>query len=65
VKDSLDKFKAMSEEQLRERDTEIVGFEEPDFSFRKITEIVDPEDRELTTCAFLKSLSSHISRRHR
>lgn len=50
--DRLDKFKAMSEEQLRERDTEIVGFEEPDFSFRKITEIVDPEDRELTTCAF-------------
>ena len=52
MKDSLDKFKAMSEEQLRERDTEIVGFEEPDFQFRKITEIVDPEDRELTTCAF-------------
>jgi len=50
--DRLDKFKAMSEEQLRERDTEIVGFEEPDFQFRKITEIVDPEDRELTTCAF-------------
>jgi len=55
--DSLDKFKAMSEEQLRERDTEIVGFEEPKFPFKKITEIIDPEDRELSTCASNSSFS--------
>jgi tRNA-specific adenosine deaminase 3 len=43
------KFRQMTEEELSARDNEIVGFEEPEFPFRKITEIVDPEDAELTT----------------
>ncbi|GAA5875125.1 hypothetical protein JCM16303_005018 [Sporobolomyces ruberrimus] len=43
------RFKEMTPEQLKERDLEVIGFEEPDFPFRKITEIIDPEDAELTT----------------
>ncbi|GAA5930466.1 Tad3p [Sporobolomyces koalae] len=39
----------MTEEELHERDNEIIGFDEPHFPFRKITEIIDPEDAELST----------------
>ncbi|GAA5976025.1 hypothetical protein JCM5350_000289 [Sporobolomyces pararoseus] len=42
-------FRKLTEAQLKERDMEVVGFDEPNFPFKKITEIIDPEDAELTT----------------
>ena len=45
-------FRKLTEAQLKERDMEVVGFDEPNFPFKKITEIIDPEDAELTTSEF-------------
>ncbi|GAA5931678.1 hypothetical protein JCM1841_000456 [Sporobolomyces salmonicolor] len=47
--DRLEKLKVLTEEELRERDNEIVGLDEEAFLFRKVTDIVDPEDAELST----------------
>lgn len=45
-------FKKLTQAQLKERDLEVIGFDEPTFPFKKITEIIDPEDAELTTSEF-------------
>ncbi|GAA5906305.1 hypothetical protein JCM5296_000310 [Sporobolomyces johnsonii] len=47
--DRLEKLKILTEEQLRERDNEVIGFEDEAFPFRKVTDIIDPEDAELST----------------
>lgn len=44
-------LKSLAPEQLAERDEEVVGPHEPEFPWRKVTEIVDPEDAELSLSA--------------
>ncbi|KAJ8293198.1 tRNA-specific adenosine deaminase subunit tad3 [Rhodotorula toruloides] len=45
-------LKSLTPEQLAERDEEVVGPHEAEFPWRKVTEIIDPEDAELSlmTC---------------
>ncbi|GAA5845807.1 hypothetical protein JCM3766R1_000321 [Sporobolomyces carnicolor] len=45
----LASIRQLEDAPLQARDSEIIGFDEPKFPFRKITEIIDPEDAELTT----------------
>ncbi|BGP42350.1 tRNA-specific adenosine deaminase subunit tad3 [Rhodotorula kratochvilovae] len=46
--DRLTQFESMSSEELSKRDNEIVGPHEPDFHWKKVTELIDPEDAELS-----------------
>lgn len=45
-------LKSLTPEQLAERDEEVVGPHEAEFPWRKVTEIIDPEDAELSLSAF-------------
>ncbi|GAA6006657.1 Tad3p [Rhodotorula paludigena] len=42
-------LRSLSPQELSERDNEIIGPDEPDFHWKKVTELIDPEDAELTT----------------
>ncbi|GAA6009764.1 hypothetical protein JCM11491_001090 [Sporobolomyces phaffii] len=47
--DEEPEVETMTEEERSARDNEVIGFDDPEFPFKKITEIIDPEDAELTT----------------
>ncbi|GAA5824005.1 hypothetical protein JCM11251_003376 [Rhodosporidiobolus azoricus] len=51
--DSLAELKQLTVEDLAERDNEIVGFNEENFPWRKVSDIIDPEDAVLTTVSCL------------
>ncbi|GAA6016511.1 hypothetical protein JCM10207_002822 [Rhodosporidiobolus poonsookiae] len=42
-------LKKLTPEELDERDTEIVGFDEEGFNWKRVTDIIDPEDAVLST----------------
>ncbi|KPV73499.1 uncharacterized protein RHOBADRAFT_54718 [Rhodotorula graminis WP1] len=44
----LAQFKDLSPEELRVRDNDVVPPTDPDFHWKKVTELLDPEDAELT-----------------
>ncbi|GAA6053298.1 hypothetical protein JCM3770_006672 [Rhodotorula araucariae] len=46
--DRLAQFQSLTREELAQRDNEIVGPHEPDFHWKKVTELIDPEDADLT-----------------
>ncbi|GAA5904845.1 hypothetical protein JCM6882_003221 [Rhodosporidiobolus microsporus] len=58
---SIAELKQLTVEDLAERDNEIVGFNEPGFPWRKVSDIIDPEDATLTT---MPCLAITIAARH-
>ncbi|GAA6041353.1 hypothetical protein JCM8097_007680 [Rhodosporidiobolus ruineniae] len=47
--EDIAELRRLPADELAERDNEVIGFTEPGFPWRKVTEIVDPEDATLTT----------------
>ncbi|GAA5992085.1 hypothetical protein JCM11641_002534 [Rhodosporidiobolus odoratus] len=57
----IDGLKRLSQQELFERDNEVLEFTDEGFPWRKITNIIDPEDRTLTT---MPCYAMTISARH-
>lgn len=50
--EKLRALKALSPEELAERDNEIIAPTDPEFRWKKVTELIDPEDADLSLCEF-------------
>lgn len=57
-------LKAMSPEELAERDNEIIAPTDAEFRWKKVTELIDPEDAQLTLSESRRAVGARLLQSH-